>query len=138
MEKIHRSGIRFECQSDCSDCCSMTGGYVYLSREEAKRIAAYLQTDESEFIEYFTREIDNRLALADAENDSCVFLEDNLCGIYPVRPLQCATFPFWAENLKSRSRWEATVQICPGIGRGRLYSYEEIERISKGEKSTDD
>ena len=26
----------------------------------------------------------------------CVFLgEDNLCTVHTVRPLQCATYPFW-------------------------------------------
>ena len=35
----------------------------------------------------------------------CVFLKEDpergrkTCSIYPVRPLQCRTWPFWPENL---------------------------------------
>lgn len=50
----------------------------------------------------------------------CVFLREDAdgkrgCSIYPVRPTQCRTWPFWPSNLKSRSAWESSAQSCPGM-----------------------
>jgi uncharacterized protein len=56
---------------------------------------------------------------------------ENHCRIYPVRPKQCDTWPFWKENLK-KSVWEGSVAACcPGIGRGRRYLKEEIEALAE-------
>jgi hypothetical protein len=46
--------------------------------------------------------------------------------IYPVRPLQCRTYPFWFQNLRSEKKWRLTGTACPGIGQGRRYSKDEI------------
>ena len=54
------------------------------------------------------------------------------CMVYPVRPRQCRTFPFWSENLKDAAAWEALRPGCPGIGEGRLFPSEEIRRIRMG------
>ena len=51
--------------------------------------------------------------------------------IYPVRPGQCRTWPFWSENLASPNAWNKTAQKCPGINRGKLYSYEQIQKIKR-------
>jgi Fe-S-cluster containining protein len=55
------------------------------------------------------------------DEPACAFLdENNRCKIYPVRPKQCATWPFWTENLE-RAAWEGPVKdCCPGIGKGEL------------------
>jgi len=72
----------------------------------------------------------------------CVFLEPTGngrgCAIYPVRPNQCRTWPFWSHNLASPDDWNMAGVKCPGINRGRFYSFEEIERIRKQRKWWDD
>ncbi len=124
--------IRFECQPDCAACCQLGGGFVYVSETEIKRIAAYLKMDEAEFIENFIRQADEKTALVDGENEACIMLENNTCLIYPERPEQCRTFPFWPENLKTKQRWELTCQICPGIGKGRVFTEGEIRAVLNG------
>jgi len=57
-----------------------------------------------------------------------------VCMIYRVRPSQCRTWPFWPENLTNPNAWNKAAQKCPGINRGRLYSFEEIEKIRKKKK----
>ncbi len=121
MQYIPKSGVRFECQPECSACCRISGGYVYLTEEEARKIARFLQIGHEEFLNTFTREIDHKPALCDGEDEACIFLE--------VRPLQCRTFPFWPENLNNESSWQAVKEMCPGIGHGRWYSPEEIRKI---------
>ncbi len=129
MQYIPKSGVRFECQPECSSCCRISGGYVYLTEEEARKIARFLQIGYEEFLNTFIREIDHKLALYDGEDEACVFLEDHQCLIYEVRPLQCRTFPFWPENLNNESSWAETKELCPGIGHSRWYSPEEIRKI---------
>jgi Fe-S-cluster containining protein len=51
--------------------------------------------------------------------------------IYPVRPSQCRSWPFWPGNLNSAGAWNTAAQKCAGINRGRLHSCEEIQKIRK-------
>jgi Fe-S-cluster containining protein len=51
------------------------------------------------------------------------------CRIYPVRPLQCRTWPFWTINLKSPAYLALAAETCPGINSGRQYSFDEIEQL---------
>jgi hypothetical protein len=46
---------------------------------------------------------------------SCVFLKENRCSIWPHRPTQCATYPFWHGPLSSAVDWRAEATICEGI-----------------------
>ncbi len=131
MKKVE-TRVRFECLPDCSACCELGSGFVFLTGQEAEAIAAHLNLSHAQFMDWFTRRVDDRLALMDGEHGHCVFLEEHRCMIYPVRPRQCRTFPFWPENMKTRRRWELTKQICPGIGQGRLYSAQEITEILNG------
>jgi len=65
-------------------------------------------------------------------NGKCIFLKQNLCSAYPVRPAQCRTWPFWTANLK-QSFWQGPLrERCPGIGQGRFYTEQEIEQIRLG------
>ena len=48
----------------------------------------------------------------------CVFLEDGreaTCGVYPVRPEKCRTWPFWDELLESPENLSEAMRLCPGI-----------------------
>jgi len=133
-KKFYHEGIRFECQ-DCGRCCLSRGGYgyVYLTAEDRKRLATHLEMTTREFTIRYTDRTDGLLHLKDPDRD-CVFLEENRCSVYEARPRQCRSWPFWPENMKKKV-WEREIaSFCPGIGRGRLYTKEEIERIIKEQK----
>jgi Fe-S-cluster containining protein len=100
---------------------------VYLVEAEARAIADHLGIPWSEFEARSLVREDGWLRLA-TNGPCCPFLaESGLCRVYPVRPMQCRTWPFWKENLV-RETWEKDVRsICPGIGKGRLVSPEEID-----------
>ena len=127
----YHNGLRFEC-TQCGNCCRNHGDYsfVYLASAELEAIPAYLGMSREAFLEEYCEDEDGYTTLRTGE-PQCPFLgEDSRCRIYPVRPKQCATWPFWVENLE-RETWEGTVtECCPGIGTGRLYPAAEVERIA--------
>jgi hypothetical protein len=129
----YSKGLRFECQRS-GNCCRTHGeyAYIYLAPADVTAIAAHQGLSESEFRARHCRE-DEGYTILRIDDPRCPFLEpDNSCGIYPVRPKQCATWPFWQENLDDRARWEGPVKTCcAGIGKGRLFTAEEVERSAQ-------
>jgi Fe-S-cluster containining protein len=128
--KFYHNGLYFTC-TECGNCCTDTSGYVELTEEEAGKIAKFWGLSETEFLEKFIEVPGNAasLHLISHQNGDCIFLVENRCSVYLVRPLQCRTFPFWPENVKFSLRWEITAALCPGINQGRLYPETEIENI---------
>ena len=51
-----------------------------------------------------------KLALQD-----CIFLKDKLCTIYPVRPLQCSTYPWWPSLMDPISWGIEGAEVCEGF-----------------------
>lgn len=69
------------------------------------------------------------MSLAEKDNYDCVFWEEGKgCVIYPVRPVQCRSYPFWAHVVEDEESWKREALHCPGIGKGsRKFSAEEVE-----------
>ncbi len=124
------SGIRFQCQQ-CGGCCQGAPGYVFLSKNDIHRIATYLKLIPRVFLEKYTRQVDFRLrshySLIEHPDGRCIFY-DQTCLIYPVRPVQCSTYPFWPPYLETIQEFLHLVRNCPGYGRGERVSEEEINR----------
>lgn len=130
--RFYEAGIAFEC-TGCGTCCCTHGdySYVYLAEADLDAIAAYLGIARFELLERYCASEDGWVFLRSTDCD-CLFLEDGRCRIYPVRPKQCATWPFWFENISSETTWSGPVSACcPGIGRGRRYTAQEIEAIAR-------
>lgn len=121
----YSAGLRFTC-TQCGNCCSGAPGYVFVSEDESRAIAAYVQLDPTEFRRRHTRRVGARRSLRERDNGDCEFLVTTengkrVCGIYPVRPAQCRTWPFWQSNLSTPAAWETTGRGCPGVNRGALH-----------------
>ena len=71
----------------------------------------------------------NSYSILEDSDGRCLFYEDDGCKIYPVRPNQCAAYPFWFENLRSIKEWRRITRECPGIGRGPLYAKEQVLKM---------
>lgn len=126
-EPWYRNGLRFECQPDCGACCVNHGdySYVYLNAGELQRMADFLKIDLDEFRARYTSTDDGEVVLR-MDQPACPFLEGTRCSVYPVRPAQCQTFPFWQENLLSPARWRKLRTFCPGIDRGPSHPLQVI------------
>ncbi len=132
-------GLHFECVQ-CGECCSgPSEGYIWVSRPEIQIIADFLKIKPRQLRQECLRRVGLRTTVIEHPGTKdCIFLQEandqKRCAIYPVRPSQCRSWPFWASNLQSPNAWNKAAQKCCGINRGRRYSYEEIERISKKKK----
>jgi Fe-S-cluster containining protein len=130
-EPWYEDGLRFEC-TRCGACCTGAPGYVWVNAEEIKAIAEYRGESVREITELQTRAVNNRRSLREKANGDCVFFDRKLgCTVYPARPRQCRTWPFWESNVVTREAWDKTCDICPGSGKGELISAEEITRRIK-------
>jgi Fe-S-cluster containining protein len=123
----YSGGLKFEC-TKCGHCCTGGPGYVWITIPELYRIAEWLGMDDREFARTCVRKVGGRLSLIEKPNGDCVFYE-NGCTIYPVRPSQCRTFPFWREIVERPSAWEQAAVDCPGINQGPVHSEEEIQAL---------
>ena len=131
IDKFYSNGIYFECQQS-GKCCQSRGayGYIYVSFKDRTRLASHLGITTAQFTKNYTAKTEGLFHLKQPEK-SCPFLQANRCSVYHVRPLQCRTWPFWPENMSPQVWREEIEPYCPGIGKGRLYTAEEIGEIIK-------
>ena len=123
----YSEGLQFQC-TQCGDCCSGDPGVVWMTPDEMKKICEYTGLTETELKVKYSQKIGRKTTLRERDNGDCVFLHETTrgCTIYPVRPAQCRTWPFWNSNLESPATWEEVKRSCPGAGKGKLYNLEEI------------
>jgi Fe-S-cluster containining protein len=103
-------------------------GIVHVYHDEVESIARYLSVEVLSFIEKYLYPIKGGYGIKEHTDGQCYFYQDG-CTIYPVRPGQCRTFPFWFENLRSWKKWQQVAKACPGLGSGKFYSKEQILKI---------
>jgi Fe-S-cluster containining protein len=109
---------------DCAGCCKNYS--PRFKTPDIKRISKHLKLKESQFIETYLR--------LDEEGDyvvktaPCPFLgAGNLCGIYEVRPSDCARFPYTDEDVLLR-RPQITLknaEFCPAV----FYVLEKLTSV---------
>ncbi len=121
----YKDGLRFECQR-CGNCCRGEPGVVWINKREVKNMSKLMCISLDVFAKKHLRLINGRISLLEHDNGDCVMYDDG-CKVYETRPQQCRTFPFWTSNLKTRSDWEEQKKMCPGIGKGKLHTLDEIE-----------
>jgi len=152
-EPWYAEGLKFTC-TQCGNCCTGGPGYVWISNIEIERLAQFLHLSPQETVERYCRKVDGKFTLKERRmpdgNYDCIFLREQeghaagkqldagegvplrrkICSIYAVRPLQCRTWPFWAENLADPKIWERSAKRCHGMNRGaRVFGREEIEAL---------
>jgi Fe-S-cluster containining protein len=97
---------------------------------EAKKIASHT----CQLITDFSVEIkDNNPYAYEMKKSSegrCVFLKDNHCRIYPLRPLICMCYPFELKfnEDKGMYNFDFTVE-CPGINQGKFLDKTDFKRL---------
>lgn len=131
----YRDGLQFEC-TQCGQCCSGEPGYVWVDQEEISAMASEMGLSVKQFEHEFIRKVGTQKSLKEYPDGDCILLEPErrTCMVYGARPIQCRTWPFWDSTIESKKAWKETCEECPGAGKGRLYSFDEIEIERKKKK----
>ncbi|MEQ9365116.1 MAG: YkgJ family cysteine cluster protein [Leptospirales bacterium] len=113
---VGEAQFRFKC-TGCGNCCKGPGS-VYFTPADLKAIEEHLDlktpAERRALRERIIQREENGYAVH-RTGGACYFLdENNRCTIYPVRPLQCSTFPFWPSTFASRQDLEDVIVECPG------------------------
>lgn len=150
----YADGLKFTC-SQCGNCCTGGPGYVWISNGEIALLAEHLKIAPETVVEQYCRKIDGKFSLKERRSPAglydCVFLKETkvsgragsgsegddgvihtirACTVYPVRPLQCRTWPFWPENLASEQAWNHSARKCHGMNApGRTFSLDQIHSV---------
>lgn len=128
-----KEGLRFKC-TECGKCCTGGPGYVWVTETEADKIAELLGLSVEDFKKQYLRVVDGRWSLIEKEGPDydCIFLKEKKCVIYPVRPKQCRTFPWWKGVLSSEENWKSTANYCEGINEeAPIVPYTQIIQFLK-------
>lgn len=102
---------------DCLTCAGCCKNYSpRFKTPDIKRISKYLGLKEGQFIDtYLHLDQDGDYVV---KSSPCPFLQaDNKCGVYEVRPSDCARFPYTDEDvlLKRPSITLKNATFCPAV-----------------------
>ncbi len=130
-------GLCFSC-TQSGNCCTGPPGAIWFTDEEGRAMAKKLNLPVDTFYQRYTRMVGTRWSLTENLTDGkfdCIFLdwETNKpsCKLYEARPSQCKSWPFWPENLTSKTSWLRAKKEtpCPGMDSGKLIPASEIRII---------
>jgi uncharacterized protein len=131
----YRDGLKFEC-TRCGACCTGAPGYVWVDADEIARLAEHRGQTAAQFSKAYVRRVGQRYSLIEKPGGDCIFWDRAAgCTVYPARPTQCRTWPFWSGNIETPEAWEAVTRVCPGSGQGRWFSLEQIEAAAARTRS---
>jgi Fe-S-cluster containining protein len=124
--------VRFQC-TKCGICCGDTKEktrHILLLTAEAAQIA----TATSQPIAEFAVKIDGKAPYSHEmkktlENGKCIFLSQNRCTIYPLRPLICRFYPFELKIATNQKHQFLHTNECPSIGKGKPLSKNYFEEL---------
>jgi Fe-S-cluster containining protein len=128
IQPWYQDGLHFRCKR-CGNCCSGATGYVWVNDDEITAIAQHRGENIDLTRAMYTKPVGARRSLREKANLDCIFYDRaEGCTVYPVRPRQCRTWPFWESNVRTPEAWRQTCKVCPGAGQGDLISAEDITR----------
>jgi hypothetical protein len=132
MEFNYPKNVRFKCER-CALCCGDAKNRarsILLLRIEAERISQKTLKSVEDFAEKI-EEFEPYAYRMKKKDGKCVFLRDNLCTIYQVRPLICTFYPFEFKEVGSKRYIFAYTDECPAIGKGPKLKRDYFEKLFK-------
>ena len=123
MKKFdYPNAVRFQCIK-CGICCGDT--------KEKRRHVLLLKTEVEQIAKATGRHVLFKFAvkievkapysyeMKKRKNGKCIFLENNRCSIYSLRPLICRFYPFELKVTHNQKYTFLYTDECPGINNGQ-------------------
>jgi Fe-S-cluster containining protein len=126
----HPTAVRFRCIK-CGICCGDTkekNRHILLLRREAEQVSRATSQPPSQFAVKIEGKEPYSYEMKKSKDGKCLFLENNRCTIYSVRPLICRFYPFELISRGGKYRFLYTEE-CPGINRGRVLSENYFRKM---------
>ena len=127
----HPTAVHFHCIR-CGLCCGDTkerSRHVLLLLEEAEEIASITSKPAFMFASIIVGKEPYTYEMKKTKNGACVFLADNLCTIYSLRPLICRFYPFELGKGESEGYQFSYTRECPGIEKGRILGAQYFTKL---------
>jgi Fe-S-cluster containining protein len=125
--------LHFQCDK-CALCCGDTKERVrmiLLLKSEAHRIRLGTRRNLDEFADRIEGFEPYVYSMKKTLKGNCLFLDNNLCSIYDLRPLVCKFYPFELKDSgKNKYVFKASNE-CPRLGTGNVLKEEIFERLFK-------
>jgi Fe-S-cluster containining protein len=132
------TAVRFHC-TKCGICCGDTKEktrHILLFRTEAEQIAKATLQPIFKFAVKIEGKAPYSYEMKKRRNGKCVFLENDHCTVYSLRPLICRFYPFELKVLHSRKPKFLYTEECPGINKGQLLNkdyFRKMFRLARAE-----
>jgi len=124
--------VQFKC-AKCGICCGDTQErtrHILLLNEEANAIASTTNQPISDFASRIEDKSPYGYEMKrTVEEGKCVFLRENRCTIYSMRPLICRFYPFGLKTTWKKQRIFYFTKECPGIGKGKSMRKEDFHKL---------
>ena len=132
MNFDYPSAVRFRCIK-CGKCCGDTKEktrHVLLLKREAEEISKKTLQPILDFaVKIEGRAPYNYEMKKTAEGGHCLFLENNHCTIYLLRPLICRFYPFELKIAMNQKYEFLFTDECPGINQGKTLDYASFKKL---------
>jgi len=125
------TAVRFQCIK-CGICCGNTkekDRHVLLLKREVEKIAKTTGRRIFKFAVKIENKAPYSYEMKKRENGKCVFLQNDRCTIYSLRPLICRFYPFELKVMHNRKYTFLHTKECPGINKGRLLSEDYFKKL---------
>lgn len=112
--------VSFIC-NQCGRCCGDTEDivrHILLLKTDVASISNKLLLRDQEFAEEISGFEPYIYEMKKTKAGKCIFLENNVCTIYEIRPLICRFYPFQLKNLGNNRYSFSYTSTCMGIGKG--------------------
>jgi Fe-S-cluster containining protein len=125
------TAVRFHC-TKCGICCGDTKEktrHILLFRTEAEQIAKTTMQPIFKFAVKIEGKAPYSYEMKKRKNGKCVFLENDRCTVYALRPLICRFYPFELQVLHGGKPLFLYTEECPGINKGQLLNKDYFRKM---------
>jgi Fe-S-cluster containining protein len=125
------AAVRFQC-TKCGKCCGDTKEktrHILLLKTEAEQIATATSQPTSAFTIKIKNKAPYNYEMKKTKDGKCIFLKNNRCTIYSVRPLICRFYPFELKIAHSGKHTFLYTLECSGINKGPMLSKNYFRKL---------